>query len=234
MSQNALYDATGGGSFGYEAFPCYALPAPDEHPRTPLVDYEHQDVAGEISRARASRECWIVHGRAITAMILFLVGLFGAGIVGYRAGAMDYRHMQGSDTVADNPPGIPTISTKKPQPREERVCAHFAAAYRMLPKELRSTRTDRPGTEIIPTPSSKLAGAATDLAEVLRHEVHSAYSQSGQWPAWQETMNRYVGALNAFSFVVANSTAPEPVWGDIGELYQRSLPPVLALCHVTP
>lgn len=184
---------------------------------------QHGSTTGES--ARAGRRGVVIAVRSFAATTLLIVGMLGAGVVGYHGGKAGYRvQSHGSD------PGPMPISLNEPTEPKKRACETLAGAYRSLPEQLRAAP---PGQSPIlaPTPGLKLAGAASDLAELLRLDLGAEYAFR-PWPAWLQTMDNYVAALRAVAFVAGRPDAPEPVRAGIAELYQQALAPTLALCYV--
>jgi len=162
--------------------------------------------------------------RSFTATTLLVVGLLGAGLVGYGTGLAGYRVPSHSSGPAEASP------SDEPTPPKRRACETFAGAYPSLPEPLRAAPPGRPHT-LTPTSTVNLAGAASDLAELLRIDLGSEYGFK-PWPGWLHTLDNYVDALQAVAFVAAQPQATEPVRAGVAELYQQALTPTLALCYV--
>lgn len=162
--------------------------------------------------------------RAFTATTLLVVGLLGAGLVGYGTGLAGYRVPSHSSNPAE------ASSSDEPTPPKRRACETLAAAYRSLPESLRAAPPGQQHTQT-PTPPANVASAASDLAELLRIDLGSETGFK-PWPAWLQTLDNYVDALQAVAFVAAQPHASEPVRAGIAELYQQALTPTLALCYL--
>lgn len=176
--------------------------------------------------ARTRRPTVTIAVRSFTATTLLIVGLLGAGLVGYGTGLAGYRVPS-----HDAAPRATAIPLDEPTQPKQRACNTLAEAYRSLPEQLRAYQ---PGQSLIlpPTPQLKLADAASGLAELLSIDIGAGYGPR-PWPTWLQTLDNYVAALRAVAFVVVQPGAPEPVRAGIAELYQQALTPTLTLCYVS-
>lgn len=184
---------------------------------------EHGRIGPELHRE--SRRFDFVFIRVLAAATLILTGMLGAGLVGYRAGTLDWL------TFSDGSSDLPRITHRAADDGPKvRACSQFTESYRTLPPELRSTHPGRPRTAT-PTATPNLAGIATDEAEILNGILGPAY-QHRPLPVWLQAFDKYVAALRATAFVVADPAATDAVRAGVAELHQRALQPVLKLCYV--
>lgn len=219
-----------------EVLPCYAVTTPETNAQTVGA----HAASGTDARTRTGhqphaqqRPVRFVVSRCILAVALLLMGMSGAGLIGYRLGyAGGNADWLTEPWTARHPDTtrVPAGVSVSPEMPKVRTCRIFAENYPALPAQLRATSPSQ-GHTTDPIPDEKLAAATNALADTLRFHISPA-DQDRPPPTWLSTMDTYIAALRASAFVVVNPATPEAVRTGIAELYHQALTPMLKLCHV--